>query len=109
MAASADGCAIHVSPPVPGGGAMLASFVTPDQPGLCRRERTSGKVEVSHPALLAGGGCVGLDGVCHELITSKNGHQWVLSQKDAETNTKLHSDRVLVEDSFGRLKAVFGV
>ena len=72
--------------------------------------RDSGKTEISHPALLADSDYMGLDNVYHELIVcKKRPPHGELSQKDLETNSELHSDRVLVENFFGRLKTTFGI
>lgn len=108
---SPDGRAIHVSPLIPGRrhdaylfrNSGLAEFMK-------KTKRTSGKTEITHPALLADSGYIGLDEVYYELIVCKKKPlRGELSQKDEETNSKLHSDRVLVENFFGRLKTIFGI
>ena len=108
---SADGQAIHVSPLIPGRrhdaylfrNSGLAEFMQ-------KKRRVSGRMEIAHPALLADSGYTGLDEVYYELITcKKKPPMGELSQKDADSNSKLHSDRVLVENFFGCLKVTFGI
>lgn len=107
----ADGRAIHISPLIPGRrhdaylfrNSGLAEFMQ-------KKKKVSGRMVVGHPALLADSGYVGLDEVYYELITcKKKPPMGTLSQKDVEVNTKLHSDRVIVENFFGRLKVTFGI
>lgn len=70
----------------------------------------SGRTVVTHPALLADSGYVGLDEAYYELITCKKKPPMrTFSQKDTGTNSELHSDRVLVENFFGRLEVTFGI
>ena len=86
MTVGSDGKAIHVSSFIPG------------------------RAEISYLDLLANSECMNLDEGYYELIVSKRKPtREELSQKDEETNSKLHLDKVLVEDFFGRLKVMFGI
>ena len=107
----ADGHAMHVSPVIPGRRHDAFLFRQSGLPEFMKEtRRVSGRTVVTHPALLADSGYIGLDEVYYELITSKKKPpHGSLSQKDEETNQKLHSDRVLVENFFGRLKLVFKI
>ena len=74
-----------------------------------KKRRVSGRMEIAHPALLADSGYTGLDEVYYELITcKKKPPMGELSQKDVDTNSKLHSDRVLVENFFGVSRSLLG-
>ena len=107
----ADGKAIHISPLIPGRRHDAYLFRNSGLAEFMKKvRRGSGRTEITHPALLADSGYTGLDEIYYELIVcKKRPPHGELSQKDFETNSKLHSDRVLVENFFGRLKTTFGI
>ena len=62
------------------------------------------------PALLGDSGCIGLEDIYPGLIvTRKRSKDKEPSIEDGQWNSRLHSDRVLVENYFGGFKCVFGI
>ena len=108
---SADGKAVCASLLIPGRRHDAYLFRNSGLSKFMKKtKRTPGRKQITHPALLADSGYVGLDEVYYELIVcKKNPPMGELSREDEETNSKLHSDRVLVENFFGRLKTVLGI
>ena len=63
-----------------------------------------------HYYLLADSGYIGLEDIYPEVIISKKKpRDGKLSKKSVEWNSRVHSDRVIVENLFGRMKGYFNI
>ena len=108
---SSDGFAIHVSKVIPGRRHDAFLFRISGVDSFMKDSiKIGGTTRAFRPALLGDSGYIGLEDIYPELIvTRKRSKNKELSTEDEQWNSRLHSDRVLVENYFGRLKSVFGI
>ena len=105
-----SGKAIHVSSLIPGRRHDSILFRESGVPQFfkIKREKNTKNYAPGHCYLLADSGYIGLDDIYPELVVSRkklrNGE---LAQESVEWNPKLHSDRAIVENFFGRMKGYF--
>ena len=108
---SSDSLAIHFTKAFDGRRHDSAIFRESGLAEFLEKRRKGGfGLRKAHPPLLADSSYIGLMDVYEELLVSKKRKPGTgLSKGDAEWNKKLHSDRIIVENYFGRLKCYFGI